>query len=81
MVSDNSRRGRFRKGRAGNLPGKPAQTRRRVTLAEEAFLEVDAEALAREIAELATAGHVTALRRCLERIVPPDKPKQLLSSL
>ena len=70
MVSDNSRRdqasGRFRKGLAGNLPGRPAQTRRSVTQAE-----VEADALVREIAQQATAGDVTALRRCLERIVPP----------
>jgi len=56
MASDNTRldqaSGRFRKGQFGNPTGKPAGTRRRVTLAEEAFLEVDAEALAREIAEL-----------------------------
>ena len=66
--------GRDRKGRfAEGNPGRPIGTRHRVTKAVEALLEGEAEALTRKAVELALTGDTTALRLCLERILPPSK--------
>jgi hypothetical protein len=68
--------GRFPKGRSGNPRGKPTGARHRTTLAAEALLDGEAEALTRKAVELALGGDTTALRLCLERIVAPrrDRP-------
>jgi hypothetical protein len=64
-------KGRFA---AGN-PGRPIGTRHRITRAVEALLEGEAEALTRRAIDQALAGDVTALRLCLERLLPPIKSK------
>jgi hypothetical protein len=64
-------KGRFA---AGN-PGRPVGTRHRITRAVEALLEGEAEALTRRAIDQALAGDVTALRLCLERLLPPMKSK------
>ena len=46
-------------------------TRHKATLAALALLNGEAEGLTRKAVELALAGDVTALRLCLERLVPP----------
>ena len=57
-------------------PGRPKGSRHKVTLAVEALLEGEADALTRKAIELAKAGDMTALRLCLDRIAPPrrDRP-------
>ena len=57
-------------------PGRPKGARHRATLAAEALLDGEAEGLTRKAVELALAGDTTALRLCLERILPPrrDRP-------
>ena len=64
---------RFQPGNAGKPPG----TRARVTLAVEALLEGEAEALTRKAVERALEGDVTALRLCLERIAPAAKERAI----
>lgn len=54
-------------------PGRPKGTRLRVTRAVEELLEGEAEKISRKAVELALDGDTTALRLCLERIVPPRK--------
>ena len=56
--------------------GKPKGARHKATLAAEALLNGEAEALTRKAIELALGGDVTAIRLCLERIAPPrrDRP-------
>ena len=63
--------GRFRPGN----PGRPKGARHKTTLAIEAILEGEAEALTRKAVELAKAGDTTALRLCLERLAPPRKDR------
>jgi hypothetical protein len=63
--------GRFAPGCSGNPAGKKAGTRRKATRAALALLSGEAEGLTRKAVELALAGDVTALRLCLERLVPP----------
>jgi hypothetical protein len=65
---------------AGN-PGKPKGARHRATVAAEALLDGEAEALTRKAIELALAGDVIALRLCLERILPPRRERPMEFSL
>jgi hypothetical protein len=75
-------RGRpFVKGQSGNPRGKPKGVRNRATLAAEALLDGEAEALTRKAVEMALAGDVMALKLCLERLVPPRKERPLSFAL
>jgi Family of unknown function (DUF5681) len=67
--------GRFSRGRSGNPRGKPKGARHRTTLAAEALLDGEAEALTRKAIALALAGDTTALRLCLDRILPPRRER------
>ncbi len=68
--------GRFKPGQYGNPAGKPKGTRHRTTMAIEALLDGEAEALSRKAIEMALAGDGVALRLCLERLLPArrDRP-------
>jgi hypothetical protein len=69
-------RGRpFRSGISGNPLGRPKGARNRATLALEALLDGQAEALTQKAIELALAGDITALRLCLDRILPTRKDR------
>jgi hypothetical protein len=70
---EESQDSRWKKGQSGNPNGRAAGSRNRATLAIEALLEGEGEALTRKAIELAKAGDMTALRLCLDRIVPPRK--------
>jgi len=63
--------GRFLPGNPGRLRG----SRNVSTKAAEALLDGEAEALTRQAVDMALAGDTTALRLCLERIVPPVKER------
>jgi hypothetical protein len=58
--------GRFRKGQSGNPNGRPMGARNKAT---------EAEALTRKAVELALEGEGSALRLCLERIIPPRRER------
>lgn len=73
--------GRFQPGRSGNPSGRPRGARNKATLAVEALLEGEAEALGRKAIELAMEGDTTALRLCLERIAPPRKGRPVVLDL
>jgi len=79
MSLANTRRkqaGGFQKGQSGNPRGRPMGSRNNATLACEALLEGQAEALTQKAVEMALAGDVTALKLCIERICPVrrDRP-------
>ena len=67
----------FEPGKSGNPAGKPKGTRNAATLALESLLDGEAEALTRKAVELALAGDITALRLCLDRILPPRKDRPI----
>jgi hypothetical protein len=73
--------GRWRKGASGNKAGKPRGARHKATLAAETLLEGEAEALSRKAVELALKGDVSALRLCLDRIVPLRKDRPVCFEL
>ena len=64
---------RFAPGQSGNPAGKPKGARNKTTLAIEALLEGEADALARKAIEMAKDGDGPALRMCLDRLAPPRK--------
>ena len=64
---------KFAPGQSGNPAGKPKGARNKTTLAIEALLEGEADALARKAIEMAKDGDGPALRMCLDRLAPPRK--------
>jgi len=71
--------GQWKPGQSGNPAGRPKGARSKTTLAVEALLEGQAEALTQKAIEKALEGDGVALRLCLERIAPAAKT--LLSAL
>ena len=64
-------RGRpFEKGRSGNPAGRRTGSCNKTTEAAAALLAGESEALTRKAVELALVGDPTAMRLCLERILP-----------
>ena len=63
----------WKKGQTGNPKGCPTGSRHKATIAAQALLDGESEALTRKAVKLALDGDMTALRLCLERIVPPRK--------
>jgi hypothetical protein len=79
MASENTgqeQSGRFRKGKSGNPNGRPKGSRNAATLACEALLDGQAEALTQKAIQMALDGDPVALRMCLDRLCPPrrDRP-------
>ena len=65
----------FAKGESGNRAGRPPGARHKATLAAEALLDGESEALTRKAVEAALGGDMAALRLCLDRIVPPRRER------
>lgn len=65
----------FIAGQSGNPAGKVKGTRNATTLVLEALLDGQANALTQKAIDLALTGDLTALRLCLERILPPRKDR------
>ena len=74
-------RSAWKPGESGNPAGKPRGTRCKATVAAQALLDGESEALTRKAVELALFGDMTALRLCLERIVPPRKDSPIMVEL
>ena len=71
-------RGRpFAKGVSGNPAGRPFGSRNKATMLALQLLEGEAEALTRKAVERALEGETTALRLCLERLIPPRKGRPI----
>jgi uncharacterized protein DUF5681 len=71
-------RGRpFRRGESGNPTGRPLAARHKATVAAEALLDGEAQALTRKAVEMALAGDTTAMRLCLDRILPPRRERPI----
>jgi hypothetical protein len=75
-------RGRpFEKGRSGNSGGRQRGSRNKATLAAAALLAGESEALTRKAVEMALAGDPTAMRLCMERVLPPCRERTVKFSL
>ena len=71
--ADNMRGRPFEKGN----PGRPKGALNKTTLAAQALLDGEAEVLTRKAIEKAKEGDITAIRLCLDRIVPPRKDRPI----
>jgi hypothetical protein len=81
-VQPTKARGRpFEPGQSGNPSGRPKGARNRATLAVEALLDDEAEALTRKVIELALAGNMSAIRLCFERLLPPRHDRGVVFDL
>ena len=65
---------------AGN-PGRPRGSRNKATVALEALLDGEAEALTRKAIDMALEGDTTAMRLVMDRIMPPRKDRPVLFAL
>ena len=75
-------RGRpFEKGRSGNPTGRRPGSRNKATLAAATLLAGEAEGLTRTAVEFALAGDPTAMRLCIERILPPCRERAVKFTL
>ena len=73
--------GRFKPGQSGNPAGKPKGARHRTTMAIEALLEGQAEALTQKAIEMALSGDGVAMRLVLDRLVPPRRDRHIAIEL
>jgi hypothetical protein len=76
-------RGRpFEKGKSGNTAGRPKGARNHTTLAAEALLDGEAEALIRKALKRALEENDNvALRMCLDRVVPVRRDRRVSFTL
>ena len=83
-AGEQPKRGRgkpFDAGKSGNPAGRPAGARNKATVAIEALLEGEAEAIGRKAVEMALEGDGLALRLCLERLAPVRRGRPIRFSL
>ncbi|MGC9271845.1 DUF5681 domain-containing protein [Acidiphilium sp.] len=71
----------FKPGQSGNPAGKPPGTRHKATMAAEALLDGEADALTRQAIQMALGGDQVALRLCLDRILPPRRSRTVRLAL
>jgi hypothetical protein len=71
----------FKPGQSGNPSGRPVGARNRATLAMEALLDGDAEAIMRKAIELAKAGDAPSLRLCMDRLMPARRDRHVAFKL
>ena len=72
---------RFQKGTSGNPNGRPKGSRNAATLACEALLDGQAEALTQKAIQMALAGDPVAMRICMDRICPARKDRPVAFAL
>jgi hypothetical protein len=71
----------FAPGSSGNPAGRPVGARHKTTLAMEALLDGEHEALTRKAIDMAKGGDSVALRMCLDRLMPPRKDRHIAFDL
>ncbi|MBK7162639.1 MAG: hypothetical protein IPH79_09150 [Sphingomonadales bacterium] len=81
MTEKTRHAGQFKPGQSGNPAGKAKGTRHKATLAIEALMEGDAEAITKKAIEMAKGGDAAAIRMCLDRLAPPRKDAAVCFSL
>src|SRR5262245_58141877 len=67
----------FRPGQSGNPQGRPRGSRNATTIAIESLLDGQAKALTQKAVDLAWSGDLSALRICLDRILPVRKHRPI----
>jgi hypothetical protein len=72
---------RFQKGQSGNPSGKPPGTRARVTVLAEKLIEDQHDDIMKAVIERAKGGDPTAMRLCVERLIPARKGRPVVFDL
>lgn len=72
---------KYQKGQSGNPAGRPKGSLNQTTLACQELLDGEAGAITRKAVEIALEGDLTAIRLCLERIIPPRKERPICIDL
>src|SRR3954471_1370531 len=67
----------FSRGKSGNPAGRPPGIRDRRMRALDEILDGEAEGITRKAVELAKDGDLTAIRICLDRVLPPRKDRTI----
>jgi hypothetical protein len=70
----------YKKGQSGNPSGKPKGSKDKRTELRE-LLKPHAAKLVKKVVDLALAGDVSALRICIDRIIPPVRENRLSIAL
>jgi hypothetical protein len=70
----------FKKGQSGNPAGKPKGAKDKRTELRE-LLKPHAAKLVQKVVDLALAGDVSALRICIDRIIPPVRENRISIAL
>ena len=71
---------RFKKGQSGNPAGKPRGAKDKRTELRE-LLKPHAAKLVKKVVDLALTGDTTALRICIDRLIPPVREDRMSISL
>jgi hypothetical protein len=71
---------KFKQGQSGNPAGKPAGARDKRTELRE-LLKPHADDLVRKVVQMALAGDTTALRICIDRLIPPVRESAIKLTL
>jgi F0F1-type ATP synthase gamma subunit len=71
----------FQKGESGNPAGRPRGALNRATVLAQTLLSERAESIAAKVIELAEQGDLTAIRVCMERLVPVIKDQPIAVEL
>jgi hypothetical protein len=79
--SGQNQAGRFQKGMSGNPSGKPKGARARVTQLAEKLLEDNRGGIMDAVVNAAKKGDPTAMRLCVERLVPLRKGRPVVFDL
>ena len=72
---------KWKKGQSGNPAGKKPGTRHKATRLAETLLDGEAEELVKKCVEMAINGDSTAMRICMDRLVPPRKSRPITINL
>ena len=83
LRSNNASKTRGRPFPRGNKygRGRPAGSRNRATIALQSLLDGEAEQITRKAVQLALKGDSTALRLCIERLIPPARDRKVKINL
>ena len=72
---------KFAPGQSGNPSGRKAGTRSKATIFGEAIMQQDADAIVQAVVDAAKGGDPTAMRLCVERLIPARKGRPIAFSL
>ena len=71
----------WKKGESGNPAGKKPGTRHKATQLAETLLDGQTEQLVNKCVEMAIDGDSTAMRICMDRLIPPRKSRPITIQL